>query len=454
VSLDPILWALKDAPVADSLERLVLVTLGERAARADGCTAFPSRDTLASTVIADPKTVQRVLQRLVKRKLIAKGDQSAARYIRADRRPVVYDLLIPYSWFPNAERMNEERRQAGLPPLTPKDRPDIAPPDERKRRSDLGKPRAKKTAESPGDCESPRESGHGGTDSPERGYSESPTGGLTDPRTSPVIHHQNHPVLPSAVDAHAPENAATHTDGGTDGSGDIGDQEQKPAQAAGRGTDAPTPNRPVIVTPGVQLLLAIGAEQPAFLLSGQTLADQGLAVTGMLASGWLPEHLRQVIVGRPLPVPVRTTVGAVVASRLRAAMAGPAPSGVPGLPAQQVPFGDGVTGPGDVTPVPPSWEQRQAGLEAAAAGRGVLRDCEGDGGLCPRLAVAGESQCGEHLGWGLCLGCGTRRVRPGAAACDHCEDGSAVAAPGDAELAALLAEASRRAGEAERAAWL
>lgn len=197
MSLDPILWALKDAPVADSLERLVLVTLAERAARADGSASFPSRDTIADTVLADPKTVQRILQRLVKRGLIAKGDQSAARYIRADRRPVVYDLLIPYSWFPNPARMNAERAQAGLPPLTPKDRPDIALAPERKRRSDVGKPRPKK--EQRGDCESPRPESHGGTDSPSRGDSESRTGGLRDPRYSPM-NHPEEPLSHPAVD--------------------------------------------------------------------------------------------------------------------------------------------------------------------------------------------------------------------------------------------------------------
>lgn len=179
MSLSPISWALKDAPVADSLERLVLVVLGEHAGGADGCTAFPSRDTIASLVLADPKTVQRVIQRLVKRKLIAPGDQSAAQYIRADRRPVVYDLMIPYSWFPNPERMNEERRERGLPPLTPRNRPDIAAAPDRARRKDAGVPRSKESAR--GDSESPRD---GGTSSPARGDCESRTGGLQDPRTS------------------------------------------------------------------------------------------------------------------------------------------------------------------------------------------------------------------------------------------------------------------------------
>jgi len=179
MSLSPILWALKDAPVADSLERLVLVVLGEHAGGADGCTAFPSRDTIASLALVDPKTVQRVIQRLIKRKLIAPGDQSAAQYIRADRRPVVYDLMIPYSWFPNPERMNEERRERGLAPLTPKGRPDIAAAPEKVRRKDAGVSRPKESGR--GDSESPR---HGGSSSPARGDYESRTGGLEDPRTS------------------------------------------------------------------------------------------------------------------------------------------------------------------------------------------------------------------------------------------------------------------------------
>lgn len=78
--------------------------------------------------------------------------------------------------------------------------------------------------------------------------------------------------------------------------------------------------------PGVDLLLAIGAEQPEFLLTGKTLRDQGLVAAGMLLEGWTPEQLRQVIAGRPLPDQISTTVGAVVSSRLRQALSGPVPA--------------------------------------------------------------------------------------------------------------------------------
>jgi hypothetical protein len=202
------LWALKDAPVADSLERLILVVLGEHAGGADGCTAFPSRDTIASLALADPKTVQRVIQRLVKRKLIAPGDQSAAQYIRADRRPVVYDLMIPYSWFPNPERMNEERQGRGLPPLTPADRPDIVAAAAKARRKDAGVPRPKAAR---GDSQSPRSKpDHEGTSSPGRGDSESRTGGLEDPRTSSFDPPIFEPPTSLSVPARRPEPDPVH----------------------------------------------------------------------------------------------------------------------------------------------------------------------------------------------------------------------------------------------------
>ncbi|MFJ2154220.1 hypothetical protein ACIOHB_36380 [Streptomyces microflavus] len=38
-------------------------------------------------------------------------------------------------------------------------------------------------------------------------------------------------------------------------------------------------------SPGVDLLLAIGAEQPDLLLTGRTLRDQGVMLTGLLEAG-------------------------------------------------------------------------------------------------------------------------------------------------------------------------
>ncbi|MFD5445731.1 hypothetical protein [Streptomyces tendae] len=78
--------------------------------------------------------------------------------------------------------------------------------------------------------------------------------------------------------------------------------------------------------PGIQLLLEIAAAQPELLLTGKELTGQGRVVTVMLESGWTSSQLHHVIAGRPLPVPVRTSVGAIIAARLRAAQAYPPPA--------------------------------------------------------------------------------------------------------------------------------
>lgn len=104
-----------------------------------------------------------------------------------------------------------------------------------------------------------------------------------------------------------PNDSAAATDGGTDGA-------KVPSQ--------------ISRNPGVDLLLAIGNDQPEFLLTGKPLVDQGRAVAGMLLEGWTPEQLRQVIAGRPLPEQITTTVGGIVAGRLRQALAGPVPETV------------------------------------------------------------------------------------------------------------------------------
>ncbi|MDH6130363.1 helix-turn-helix domain-containing protein [Kitasatospora sp. GP82] len=178
------LWALKDSPTADTTERLVLVALGEKS-DSDGCNAFPSRRTMAKAGLCDVKTVQRKLKAMQERGLIALGDQSAARYIPERTRPKVYDLLIPCSWYgvERLTRINEEREQRGLPPLTPTNRPDIAPPPPKARRSDLGK----KRPEARGDSQSPlADGGRGDSQSRGRGDSQSPQGGLSVPQSVPV----------------------------------------------------------------------------------------------------------------------------------------------------------------------------------------------------------------------------------------------------------------------------
>jgi hypothetical protein len=311
-------------------------------------------------------------------------------------------------------------------------------------------------------CGVPKSRTSGGTKNSTSGGTKNSTARAVKNR-SPELDQENAdqqngpPVRPSVPDPGARARTDS-TEGRTDGEGGDVVQEQGPAVAGGgaatadAGPDKTRATKPVAVTAGVALLLSIGAEVPALLLSGQTLADQGAMVTGMLESGWSPGQLRQVIAGRPLPHPIRTTVGGVISARLRAAVAAPAPGSVPRLPAQSS-GPEAVGGLAEVTPVPPSWAAQQAALEAATAGRGPLRDCDGDGGLCPRLAVPGESMCAEHLGWELCPQCTARRVRPGRELCGRCEDDNGRPMPSDSEFAALLAEAARRAKEADTATF-
>jgi hypothetical protein len=308
VSLLPILWAMKAAPVVDAEERVILMTLGE-SAWSDGTDAFPSKKTIAEIAKIDPKTVQRRLKSMTDRGLIAKGNQAAAAYIPEYFRPQVYDLMIPYSWFPDVDQVNSERKAKGKPPLRREDRPDLAEPPPRKKRADKG--RRRKAADSGvgttspqgEDSESLGQTGQeGGSTRPGGGDYKSQRGGLQDPQPSPTNPPRDTP-RPSVPDG----SAAEQKDGGTDGSA-------VPHQI-GR-------------NPGVDLLLTIGAQQPEFLLTGKTLQDQGRVVAGMLLDGWTQEQMRQVIAGRPLPERITTTVGAIVSTRIRQALTGPAPDTV------------------------------------------------------------------------------------------------------------------------------
>jgi hypothetical protein len=142
MSLDPMVWVIKDAPLRDVYELAVMIVLAEEATE-DGRNALPSVSTLAERARCDRRQVQGILRELTARGVIGLGDQSKALYIRADRRPTVYDLLIPASNFSDTAlaRVNRRRALDGLPPITAANRPDIAPAPARPRRADAGKPR-------------------------------------------------------------------------------------------------------------------------------------------------------------------------------------------------------------------------------------------------------------------------------------------------------------------------
>ncbi|MEV7891056.1 hypothetical protein ACWD3I_38065 [Streptomyces sp. NPDC002817] len=144
--------------------------------------------------------------------------------------------------------------------------------------------------------------------------------------------------------------------------------------------------------PGIQLLLELAAARPELLLTGQALTDQGRVVTVMLESGWSREQLLHIVAARPLPHPVRTSVGAIIAARLRAAQAYPPPA----LAADHHDE--------------PVWDDRQPPAANSTAARTVgealtyraLVECTGCG--VPATAP-GEDLCPTCLGWPPCRTC-------------------------------------------------
>ncbi|MFC8660758.1 hypothetical protein [Streptomyces sp. NPDC057199] len=176
--------------------------------------------------------------------------------------------------------------------------------------------------------------------------------------------------------------------------------------------------------PGIRLLLEIGASRPDLLLTGKPLTDQGRVATVMMDAGWSPGQLRHVITGRPLPHPVRTTVGAIIAARLRAAQAYPPPATVADhheAPARDEPL---APVPADRAPT------TSARTVSEALTYRALVECAG----CGRPGTApGEDLCPACLGWPLCRTCPgptPRRAHPdGDGRCATCT--SALAAMTD-----------------------
>lgn len=88
------LWALYDAPVTEPSQVLVLLALADHVGD-DGRGAWPSVATIAAGARCKRRTVQYALRALEQQGLIRKGDQGLTQHHRADRRPVVWDLVLP-----------------------------------------------------------------------------------------------------------------------------------------------------------------------------------------------------------------------------------------------------------------------------------------------------------------------------------------------------------------------
>lgn len=141
----PVIWAMKHAPVADALERLILIAMAD-AADSDGCNSYRSyRSHALIAKDVDEATIRRRQRAMQKRGLIRRDTTPPpARYLQIpkNRRPPRWEICIPYSWWSAAQReeIQRERRDRGLPPITAESRPDLPDAPARKPRADKGKP--------------------------------------------------------------------------------------------------------------------------------------------------------------------------------------------------------------------------------------------------------------------------------------------------------------------------
>ncbi|MEU0649949.1 hypothetical protein [Streptomyces umbrinus] len=178
-----------------------------------------------------------------------------------------------------------------------------------------------------------------------------------------------------------------------------------PPDAAASSTPPPPADE---MHPGIRLLLEIGASRPELLLTGKPLTDQGRVATVMMDAGWSAAQLRHVLTDRPLPTPVRTSVGAIIAARLRAAQAYPPPATA--VDHHDAPPWDQ---PLALVPIERSSTTSAARTVSAALAYRALVECAGCG--VPGTAL-GEDLCPSCLGWPLCRSCPgptPRRARPG-----------------------------------------
>ncbi|MFE6918592.1 hypothetical protein [Streptomyces rubiginosohelvolus] len=101
------------------------------------------------------------------------------------------------------------------------------------------------------------------------------------------------------------------------------------------------------------------------------------------------------VIARPLPDPLRRTVGAVISGRLKAAAAMPAPDSVAGTPAVSHPApGPDRTAPGEgrrredgQTPTSPAWADLEHQQEQLRRGIDRHPVCEADDGRCPTIVI-------------------------------------------------------------------
>ncbi|MFJ2780223.1 hypothetical protein [Kitasatospora sp. NPDC087315] len=160
--------------------------------------------------------------------------------------------------------------------------------------------------------------------------------------------------------------------------------------------DTTTGPKPMRITEGTRLLGSVCARlamtDPRWTqVTGVVLEHQGLVVDGLLAAGWLAGQVDALLAGRPLPHPaeITTSIGAVVAGRLRAAAAGPVPQPQPADPTT---LEDGRSSSWWLNEIGPRHSSTEAANRTVveAEARVIHPECEGQDGTCGRPANPGE----------------------------------------------------------------
>lgn len=93
MSLRAMIWVLEESGIHEHGDFRLMIALADRA-HDDGTAAWPSVGWLAKRVCRTNRSVLRGLDRLKEQGLIRPGDQALVSHLPANRRPVVYDLIM------------------------------------------------------------------------------------------------------------------------------------------------------------------------------------------------------------------------------------------------------------------------------------------------------------------------------------------------------------------------
>ncbi|MGQ4531823.1 helix-turn-helix domain-containing protein [Dermabacteraceae bacterium P13138] len=93
MSLDAVLWALRDSDPPDAIAHVILIGIANHA-NPDGTAAYPTATTLAKYAHCSKRTVLTKMRLLEDMGLIRRGDQRLVAHLRAGYRPIVWDVAM------------------------------------------------------------------------------------------------------------------------------------------------------------------------------------------------------------------------------------------------------------------------------------------------------------------------------------------------------------------------